>query len=655
MALEPVDPAIDDRREYDSMMRRFWAGIALTAPVMVIAMTDLAPGRAGQWAQLALASPVVLWAGAPLLARGLESLKTRRLNMFTLIGLGVAAAWGFSLLATVAPGLFPESSREAGGLAPVYFEAAAMIVVLTLLGQGLELAARRRAAGAVRALLALAPAFARRIDPGGGEHDVPAGDLRPGDRLRLRPGERVPCDGTVAEGRGAVDESMITGEPLPVGKGPGDRLIGGTVNSTGALIMRADAVGEETMLAGIVRMVAAAQRSRAPVQRMADRVAGLFVPAVVGVAVLSFAVWLSIGPVPALSNAMLAAVSVLIVACPCALGLATPMSVMVAAGRGASAGVLVRNAETLERLAAIDTVVIDKTGTLTEGRPRVTAVSATGGVGEAELLRLAAGLERASEHPLAAAIVAAAGDGEPARATDIEATPGQGVCGIVDGRLVRAGTRNFVGAAPGDDTGTAVHVAIDGAPAGSIEFADPIRPDARETLAALTELGASVVLATGDSRAAAMAASAELGIPVVHAEASPEDKRQIVAALQAEGRHVAMAGDGINDAPALAQADVGVAMGTGSGVAIESAGVTLIEGDLHGLARALRLGRACLANIRQNLAFAFAYNAMGVPIAAGVLYPPFGVLLSPMIAAAAMSLSSVSVIGNALRLRRVTL
>ena len=658
MALESTDPAEDDRREYDSMMRRFWAAAVLAAAVMALAMSDAVPGRAGQWAQLALATPAVLWAGAPLLARALNSLKTSRLNMFTLIGLGVVAAWGFSAAATVAPGLFPPSARGPGGLAPVWFEAAAVITALALLGQGLELAARRRAAGAIRALLALAPPSARRLEADGAERDVPVEELMPGDRLRLRPGERVPCDGTVVEGGGAVDEAMISGEPEPVEKRPGDRLTGGTVNLTGASVMRVDAVGEGTVLARIVRMVGEAQRSRAPIQRAADRAAAVFVPAVVAVAALAFAVWFAVGPAPALSHALLAAVSVLVVACPCALGLAAPMSVAVAAARGAGAGVLVRDAGALERLAAIDTVVVDKTGTLTEGKPRVTAVAPADGFSEAGLLRLAASLERASEHPLASAIVAAADGIELAEPAAVEALPGRGIAGTVDGREVRIGNRQLVcpgGSGVGAGARTVVGVTVDGDPAGSFELADPVRADARETLSALAGMGVSVVLATGDSRAAASAVAAGLGIAAVHAEALPEDKLRLVADMQATGRRVAMAGDGINDAPALARADVGIAMGTGSDAAIESARVTLVGGDLRGLARALRLGRASVANIRQNLAFAFAYNLVGVPVAAGALYPFLGVTLNPMAAAAAMSLSSLAVIANALRLRRLTL
>ncbi len=656
MALEPAGvPVETDDGEGDAEIRRVWIGAAFAVSLVAVAMSGAVPGRAAQWLQLALATPVVFWAGAPLLALCAASLKTRQFNMFTLIGLGIISAYAFSLAAVAAPGVFPEAWRGEQGLVPVYFEAAAVIAVLALLGQSLERAARRRAAGAIRSLLALAPTRASRFGADGRYGEVAVETLRAGDRLRLRPGERVPCDGTVLEGSGAVDESMISGEPLPVEKRPGDGLIGGTVNGTRVLVMRADAVGEATVLARIVRMVGAAQRSRAPLQRAADRVAEVLVPGVVAVSAMSFVAWLAMGPSPALSYAVLASVSVLIIACPCAIGLAAPMSVMVAMGRGAGAGVLVRDAETLERLASIDTLVLDKTGTLTEGRPRVTAVTAAGKLSETEVLRLVASVEAASEHPLAAAIVDAADGLELATAVDVEAVPGQGVRGTVDGRSVRVGSRRFVDAPAGGDVGTTVHVAIDDMPAGSIALADPVKPAARETLAALSRMGVAVVMATGDGRAAASAVADALGIATVHAEALPEDKLRIVAALQAEGRRVAMAGDGINDAPALARADVGIAMEAGADAAIESAGVTLVRGDLRGISRALRLGRASLANIRQNLVFAFAYNALGVPVAAGVFYPWFGILLSPMIAAAAMSLSSLSVIGNALRLRRTAL
>ena len=654
MALEPTDPAEEDRTEYVYMARRFAVAAAFAAPVAALAMTGAIPDRAGQWTQLALASPAVLWAGWPLLARAAASLRTRRLNMFTLIGLGVAASYGFSVAAVLAPGIFPDSARDAAGLAPVWFEAAALITALALLGQVLELAARRRAGGAVRALLSLAPAHARLLEPGGGERDAPVAALRPGDRVRLRPGERVPCDATVIDGRGAVDESMMTGEPMPVDKAPGDRLIGGAVNRAGAMIARVEAVGDATLLARIARAVAEAQRSRAPIQRVADRVSAVFVPAVVAAAALAFAAWLAFGPPPALNRAVLAAVSVLVIACPCALGLAAPMSVMVAAARGAGRGVLARDAEALERLAAIDTVVFDKTGTLTEGRPRVVATGAAGGIAEADMLRLAASLERASEHPLAAAVVAAARErglalAEPAEA---EALPGLGIAGLVEGRRVRVGARRLVG---GDEPGGAetwVGVEVDGAPAGAIALADEPRAGAAEAVAALASLGVSTALATGDSRAAAAAAAEAVGVAEIHAELLPADKQGLVARLRAGGRRVAFVGDGINDAPALAAADVGIAMGAGSDAAIESARVTLVGGDIRGAARALRLGRATVANIRGNLAFAFGYNALGIPVAAGLFYPLFGVMLTPALAAAAMSLSSVCVIANALRLRR---
>ncbi len=657
MALEPLHATAeeeDDGGEYRDMMLRFAMSALLSAPLMALAMTDGAFGRSGLWAQWVLATAVVFWAGAPLLRLAVASLKTLHFNMFTLIGIGVAAAYGYSLAALVAPGLFPPAVRAADGSPPLYFDAAAMITALVLLGQGLELAARRRTAGAVRALLALTPKQARVRAPDGSEHDRPIGHLHAGDHVRLRPGERVPCDGIILEGQGAVDESMITGEAVPVAKSPGDPLTGGTVNGTAALLMRADAVGDDTVLARIVRLVTAAHRSRAPLQRAADRAASLLVPGVLAVAALAFAVWLLTGPPPALNHALIAAVSVLIIACPCALGLAAPMSVMVAMGRGAGAGVLVRDAETLERLAAIDTLVIDKTGTLTAGRPAVNSVTATGAVSEAELLRLAAAVERASEHPLAAAIAAA---DDALSATEVEAVPGQGVRGIVDGRRVSVGSASMVGAdhSAGAGAETVVHVAIDGTVAGTISMADPVRPDAREVLSALRVLGVEIVLATGDSHAAAEGVASGLGITTIHAGTLPDDKQRIVAELQARGRRVAMAGDGINDAPALARADVGIAMGTGADAAIESADVTLVGGDLQGIVRAVRLGRAGMKNIRQNLVFAFVYNGFGVPVAAGVLYPLFGVLLNPMVAAAAMSLSSVSVIANALRLRRLTL
>lgn len=665
MALEATDPAADDREAYRAARRRLAAGAAFAVPLLAVAMGGAVTGAAGQWTQLALAAPIVFWAGAPLFARGVESLRTGRLNMYTLIALGVGAAFAFSAVATVAPGLFPAAARGADGLAAVWFEAAGVIVVLALLGECLELRARRRAAGAVRSLLALTPETARVLGPHG-ERDAPVGELRPGDSVRLRPGERAPCDGVVLSGAGAMDESPITGESRPVEKRPGDRVTGGAVNGTAALVVEVTAVGEDTVLAGIVRMVGEARRSRAPYQRAADRAAAIFVPAVIAVAAAAFAVWLAAGPAPALNHALLAAVSVLIVACPCALGLAAPMSVAVAVGRGAGAGVLVKDAETLERLAAIDTVVIDKTGTLTEGRPRVVRAAPAAGVSEAELLRFAASVERASEHPLAAAIVAAAGPDALPEASDVEAAPGRGIAGAAGGRRVRVGNAAFAGGDTVGDTGgaaggaarpgeTLVHVSLDGAPAGTIALADPLRPGARAALAALAELGVSVVLASGDARAAVSAAADALGIAEAHAGMLPQDKARLVADLRARGRRVAMAGDGINDAPALAGADVGIAMGTGAGAAIESAPVTLAGGELAGIARAIRLGRASLANIRQNLVFAFAYNAVGVPAAAGVFYPLFGVLLSPMLAAAAMSLSSVSVIGNALRLRRLPL
>jgi Cu+-exporting ATPase len=611
----------------------------------------------------------VLWGGWPFLARGWASLRAR-LNMFTLIALGTGAAWAYSLVAVFAPGLFPASFRGPDGEVALYFEAAAVIVTLVLVGQVLELRARSRTGAAIRALLGLAPKTARRVREGGGEEDVSLDAVQAGDHLRVRPGEKVPVDGVVLEGRSAVDESMLTGEPIPVEKGPGDRVVGATVNQTGSFVLRAERVGSETLLAQIVQMVAAAQRSRAPIQRLADRVSAWFVPAVVAVAALSFAAWAWLGPEPRLAHALVNAVAVLIVACPCALGLATPMSIMVATGKGATAGVLFKDAEAIELLRSVDTLVVDKTGTLTEGRPRLVTVEPAAGVDAGELLRLAASLERASEHPLAAAIVA----GAEARglalvaAEGFESRTGKGVVGRVAGRSVVLGNRSFLAelgvgtdvlAARADalrsEGHTVMLVALDGRVAGLLGVADPIKSTTPEAIERLHADGVRMVMLTGDSRTTAEAVARRLGLDQVIAEVLPEQKAEIVEKLQGEGRVVAMAGDGVNDAPALAQAHVGVAMGTGTDVAMESAGVTLVKGDLRGIARARRLSRATMRNIRQNLFFAFAYNALGVPIAAGVLYPAFGILLSPMIAAAAMSASSVSVIANALRLRRLEL
>ena len=677
MALEPRTVAADagPDPELIDMSRRFWISAALALPVLLLAMVaDLAPGllpaglsmRTVQWIELVLATPVVLWGGWPLLVRGWRSVATWNLNMFTLIGLGVSVAWGYSLVALLWPQLFPPSMRLADGSVPVYFEAAAVITTLVLLGQVLELRARGSTNAAIRLLLGLAPASARRVRDDGSEEDIPLDQVQLGDRLRVRPGEKVPVDGTVISGGSHVDESMVTGEPMPVAKAEGERLIGATLNGTGSLVMRAERVGADTLLAQIVRMVAEAQRSRAPIQRLADVVAGWFVPAVVLVAAVAFAVWLVWGPEPQLAHALVNAVAVLIIACPCALGLATPMSIMVGTGKGASLGVLIKNAEALEVLEQVDTLVVDKTGTLTQGRPALVSVQAEPGVGEDELLRLAAGLERASEHPLAAAIVAGAEERGLALADveDFESVTGKGVSGRVESRAVAIGTQGYLAGLDVDVSTlepqaeshrsrgeTVVFVAIDGRAAGLLGVADPIKDSTPEAIRELHAAGLAVVMLTGDSTTTAAAVAGQLGIDRFEAEVLPERKAEIVAQLQAEGHRVAMAGDGINDAPALARADVGIAMGSGTDVAMESAGVTLIKGDLRGILRARRLSRAVMRNIRQNLFFAFVYNGLGVPVAAGVLYPFFGLLLSPMIAAAAMSFSSVSVIGNALRLR----
>ena len=681
MALEPEGVALSDgpNPELVDMTRRFWVGAALTVPLLVLEMGAHLPGvelhrwisaRSSVWLQLLFATPVVLWAGWPFFQRGWASLVSRNLNMFTLIAMGTGAAYLYSLVATLAPGLFPPGFRNEAGVVPVYFEAAAVITVLVLLGQVLELRARERTGSAIRALLDLAPRTARRIGPDGADEEIPVEQVHVGDRLRVRPGDGVPVDGAVLEGRSSVDESMVTGESMPVEKAPGDKVIGGTLNQTGGFVMQAEKVGSETMLARIVQMVAEAQRSRAPIQRLADLVSAWFVPAVIVVAVLAFVAWAIWGPEPALAYALIAAVSVLIIACPCALGLATPMSIMVGVGRGAQAGVLIRNAEALERFEKVDTLVVDKTGTLTEGKPRVTAVVPVEGMAEAELLALAASLERSSEHPLAAAIVAAAGERGLALpdADAFESVTGKGVLGEVGGRQVAVGNRKLMTdlhVALGDlDTraddlrregGTAMFVAVDGRPAGIVAVADPIKATTPQALEALRADGIHIVMLTGDNRTTAQAVAAKLGIEEVEAEVLPADKSAVVRRLKAAGRVVAMAGDGVNDAPALAEADVGIAMGTGTDVAIQSAGVTLVKGDLAGIVRALHLSRATMRNIRQNLFLAFVYNALGVPVAAGVLYPAFGLLLSPIIAAAAMSFSSVSVIANALRLRTVRL
>jgi P-type Cu+ transporter len=679
MALEPMAITAEEppNPEYVDMRRRFWVSAPLATATLFLAMSDLIPGapvqhalgmRLSLWLQLALATPVVVWGGWPLFQRGWASIVARHLNMFTLIAIGTGVAYLFSVVALLAPRALPAAFLGHGGMPPVYFEAAAVITALVLLGQVLELRARSQTSGAIRALLRLAPATAHRLRDDGSEEDVMLAAVEVGDRLRVRPGEKVPVDGVVTEGHSAVDESALTGEPMPVDKGPGSRVSAATVNGTGAFVMRAERVGSETMLARIVHMVAEAQRSRAPIQSLADAVAGWFVPAVVAVAVVTFVVWALIGPEPRLATALVNAVAVLIIACPCALGLATPMSIMVGTGRGAHAGVLFKNAEALERLEKVDTLVVDKTGTLTEGKPALLTVEAVRGTPE-ELLAAVAGLEQSSEHPLARAIVegARARDVTPAPARDFASVTGGGIRGIVAGQAVAIGNRHLLQNARGVDEvdaraeparragQTVMLVAIDGEVRGFIGVADPIKPTTRPALAALHAEGLRVVMLTGDHRDTAHAVARELGLDDVRAEVSPADKAAAVEALQRQGRVVAMAGDGINDAPALARADVGIAMGSGTDVAIESAGITLVKGDLRGIVRARRLSRATMRNIRQNLVFAFLYNTLGIPIAAGVLYPFFGILLSPMIASAAMSASSVSVIGNALRLRHARL
>ena len=682
MSLEPVIPSLqeEDDPELKDMTRRLWIGLALTVPVILIAMTGMLPGPAGRpvsahrlldWVQLALATPIVLYCGRPFFERGWASIRNRRLNMFTLIALGTGVAYSYSLAVTLFPGVFPAALRGQEGRVGVYFETAAAITVLVLFGQVIELRARRRTGGAIRALLQLAPPTARRLDEDGREQDVPLDSVRSGDRLRVRPGEKVPVDGVVLEGHSSVDESMMTGEPIPVEKGPGERVLGGTVNGTGSLVMRAERVGADTLLARIVRMVGEAQRSRAPIQRLADVVSGWFVPVVIVIAALASLAWELFGPEPRLAHAVVSAVSVLIIACPCALGLATPMSIMVATGRGAAAGVLIRDAEALERLEKVDTLVVDKTGTLTEGKPRLAAIVALPGYAEDEILRLAASLERASEHPLAAAIVEDARRRgiEPGAASGFQSRTGAGVSGTVDGRRVVLGNTQqmrLAGVAPETvileraealrlEGQTVVFVAADGRIVGLIGVSDPIKSTAPDAARDLARDGVRLVMLTGDSRSTASAVARRLGIDDVRAEVLPDQKAVVVRSLQAQGRVVAMAGDGVNDAPALAAADVGIAMGTGADIALESAGITLVKGDLRGIVRARRLSRSTLRNIRQNLFLAFIYNVLCVPIAAGVLYPGLGLLLSPMIAGAAMSLSSVTVIGNALRLRRLRL
>jgi Cu+-exporting ATPase len=681
MALEPRVPTAADEAnpELEDMTRRFWVSLALSVPVLFLAMSDLIPGqpvqrvlsmRAAAWIELLLATPAVLWGGWPFFERGWASLVNRSLNMFTLIAMGTGAAYISSLLATVAPGIFPAAFRGPGGEVPVYFEAAAVITTLVLLGQVLELRARSRTSQAIKQLLGLAPKTARLVRDDGTELDVPLEHVASGDRLRVRPGERVPVDGVVLDGTSSVDESMLTGEAIPIEKGPGSRVMGGTVNGTGTFLLRAERVGSETLLAQIVRLVSEAQRSRAPVQRLADVVASYFVPAVVLAAALTFAAWAAFGPPPRLAHALVNAVAVLIIACPCALGLATPMAVMVGTGRGATAGVLIRNAAALELLEKVDTLVVDKTGTLTEGKPLLARIESQPPWTSDELLRLAAGLERGSEHPLAGTIVAAAekkGLALPP-VKDFHSITGQGVTGVVDEREVALGNAalfDSLGISPGEWAGragelrragnTVMFVAVEGKAAGMIAVVDPIKESAAGAIADLHREGLGIVMLTGDSRPTAQAVASKLRIDTVEAEVLPAQKAEAIRRLQAAGHVVAMTGDGINDAPALAQADVGIAMGTGTDIAMESASVTLVRGDLRGIVRARRLSRATMRNIRQNLFFAFAYNILGVPVAAGVLYPFFGILLSPMLASAAMTFSSVSVISNALRLRRVAL
>ncbi|WP_308368646.1 MULTISPECIES: copper-translocating P-type ATPase [unclassified Microbulbifer] len=677
MALEPRSATAEEENpELKDMRRRFWISALLTVPVVLLAMSKfipflplhewIPPGISG-WLEMILATPVVLWGGWPFFVRGVRSVITWNLNMFTLIGLGVSVAYFYSVIALLFPHYFPQSFREEGGMVGVYFEAAAVIVTLVLLGQVLELRARSATNAAIRALLELAPKTARRINDDGSEEDVPLDRVKTGDKLRVRPGEKIPIDGVVLEGRSSVDESMITGEPIPVEKTEGEKVIGATVNSTGGLVIEAERVGTETLLAQIVQMVAEAQRSRAPIQNLADLVAAYFVPAVVIIALISFAVWITIGPEPRSAYAMINAVAVLIIACPCALGLATPMSIMVATGKGAKLGVLFKNAEAIETLRRVDTLVVDKTGTLTLGKPRLVSVEPAGNFDEESLLRMAASLERGSEHPLAAAIVRGAEEKEIelAKAEDFDSITGKGVRGRVDGKSVALGNKALMEDLGVDIDGllhtaeslraegqTAMFVSVDGEAAGLVGVADPIKDSTPEAIELLHKEGMEIVMITGDSRTTAEAVARKLGIDKVFAEVLPNEKAESIKRLQGEGRIVAMAGDGINDAPALAQAQVGIAMGTGTDVAMESAGVTLVKGDLRGIARARRLSHATMRNIKQNLVFAFVYNATGVPIAAGVLYPAFGLLLSPMIAAAAMAASSVSVIGNALRLNR---
>lgn len=678
MALEPelVTAGQGENPELADMRRRFWVGLVLSLPVVALEMGGHLTGlhqwldqQTSNWLQLSLATPVVLWAGWPFFVRGVASVRTGNLNMFTLIAMGTGVAWIYSIVGTLLPDLFPAAMRGEDGAVSVYFEAAAVITVLVLLGQVLELKAREETSGAIRALLDLSPKVARRVRGDGTDEDVTLDQVHVGDQLRVRPGERVPVDGAIVDGRSSIDESMVTGESMPVTKGTGAKVIGGTINQSGGFVMRADKVGRDTVLAQIVQMVAQAQRSRAPIQRLADQVSAWFVPTVIAVAILAFAAWAIWGPEPRFAYGLVAAVSVLIIACPCALGLATPMSIMVGVGRGAQSGVLIKSAEALERFERVDTLVVDKTGTLTEGKPSVVAIRTTG-LGENELLRLAASIERNSEHPLAAAIVRAAKDRglSLSAAQDFDSPVGKGVTGSVDGHKLVIGNKRImseVGINTADldkaadelrgEGATAIYVAVDGQTAGILAIADPIKATTAQAITALKEAGIRVVMLTGDNKTTAQAVAQKLGITDVEAEVLPEGKGKIVARYRAEGRVVAMAGDGVNDAPALAAADVGIAMGTGTDVAMESAGVTLLKGDLNGIVRARHLSAATMANIRQNLFFAFFYNAAGIPVAAGVLYPVFGLLLSPIIAAAAMALSSVSVIANALRLNQARL
>ncbi len=681
MALEPRTFSTEPGENYElkNMTRRFWVATTLSLPVFILAMghvipgnpltTAIPPGVQG-WIEFALATPVVLWAGWPLLVRGWHSVVNRSLNMFTLIAMGVGVAYLYSVVANIAPSLFPAAFRDAHGKVGLYFEASAVITALVLLGQVLELRARSQTSGALRALLGLTPKTARAVRESGQDEDVPLEQIVFGDRLRVRPGEKVPVDGTVLDGRSAVDESMMTGEPMPVEKGTGDKVTGGTVNGTGGFVMKAERVGRDTLLAQIVQMVAEAQRSRAPIQRLADAVAAWFVPSVILIAVVTFGMWAVFGPAPQLAYAVMTAVAVLIIACPCALGLATPMSIMVGVGRGAREGVLIKNAEALEVMEKVDTLVVDKTGTLTEGKPRLVSVMAAPGGEEKALLRIAAGLERGSEHPLAAAIVAGARERgvEPAVVANFASVTGQGITGTVEGHAAALGNLKLLeerGIDPRslaeqaeklrDEGQTVMFLAIDNKLAGLLGVADPIKDSTAEAVRLLHADGIRIIMLTGDSRTTANAVAKRLGIEEVEAEVLPQQKNLVIKRLKSEGKTVAMAGDGVNDAPALAEAHVGIAMGTGADVAMQSAGVTLVKGDLRGILRARTLSRATMRNIRQNLFFAFVYNVLGIPVAAGILYPVLGVLLSPMIAAAAMSLSSVSVIGNALRLRRVKL